>query len=268
MPAADTVWPIPLTELVGQLSGAGLEVRWIRECSRSHRLVADALIDAFLAERSAIEAELGDGTLDDLLAAHRLWRDWMATGRVRKFAIVAVKTDGHRAEGERRGAGSVQEGETFPRLERVMNIRLLAAAAVLVSAAVHLYLWFDGMREADVVGPAFMLNAVGGAVIAVLLVFWRHWIPPFLALGFGLSTLTAFVTRRDRGALRGRGVVDGVGGVDGRRRRGGCDRDGWPAPPRRTTPFAHAAQCAGPLVRRWCAPPLTRCPRGSRTSRP
>jgi hypothetical protein len=74
-----------------------------------------------------------------------------------------------------------------------MNIRLLAAAAVLVSAAVHLYLWFDGMREADVVGPAFMLNAVGGAVIALLLVGWRHWIPPFLALGFGLSTLTAFV---------------------------------------------------------------------------
>jgi hypothetical protein len=74
-----------------------------------------------------------------------------------------------------------------------MNMRLLAAAAVLVSAAVHLYLWFNGMREADVVGPAFMLNAVGGAVIALMLVGWRHWIPPFLALGFGLSTLTAFV---------------------------------------------------------------------------
>lgn len=74
-----------------------------------------------------------------------------------------------------------------------MNIRLLAAAAVLVSAAVHLYLWFEGMREADVVGPAFMLNAIGGAVIALLLVFWHHWVPPFLALGFGASTLTAFV---------------------------------------------------------------------------
>jgi hypothetical protein len=74
-----------------------------------------------------------------------------------------------------------------------MTMRVLAAVAVLVSAAVHLYLWIDGMRSVDVVGPAFLFNAVAGAVIAVLLVFWRHWIPPFLALGFGLSTLGAFL---------------------------------------------------------------------------
>jgi hypothetical protein len=75
----------------------------------------------------------------------------------------------------------------------VIVMRYLAAAAVLVSAAVHLYLWSDGMRDADVVGPAFLLNAVGGAAIAVLLVTWRHWVPAFLAVGFGLSTLTAFL---------------------------------------------------------------------------
>jgi len=74
-----------------------------------------------------------------------------------------------------------------------MTMRALAAIAVLVSAAVHLSLWFDGVRDDDVIGPAFMLNAVGGAVIAVLLLAWRHWIPPFLAVGFGLSTLAAFI---------------------------------------------------------------------------
>jgi len=74
-----------------------------------------------------------------------------------------------------------------------MAMRLLAAIAVLVSAAVHLSLWFDGVREDDVIGPAFMLNAVGGAVIAVLLLGWRHWAPPLLAVSFGLSTLAAFV---------------------------------------------------------------------------
>jgi hypothetical protein len=78
-----------------------------------------------------------------------------------------------------------------------MTTRLLtalAAVAVLVSAVVHLLLWFDGVRDQHVIGPAFLLNAVGGAVIAVLLVVWRgHWIPPFLAAGFGASTLGAFV---------------------------------------------------------------------------
>nr|WP_200948041.1 hypothetical protein [Nocardioides sp. Soil774] len=70
---------------------------------------------------------------------------------------------------------------------------MLAAVAVLVSAAVHLYLWLDFARDDAFLGPSFMLNAIGGAVIAVLLLAWRHWVPPFLALGFGLSTLLAFV---------------------------------------------------------------------------
>lgn len=74
-----------------------------------------------------------------------------------------------------------------------MTLRILAAAAVLVSAAVHLLMWFDYARDDDFLGPAFLLNAVGGAVITLLLIAWRHWVPAFLALGFGLSTLTAFV---------------------------------------------------------------------------
>lgn len=74
-----------------------------------------------------------------------------------------------------------------------MRMRILAAAGVLVSAAVHLLLWFDGFRDIDVIGPAFMLNAVAGVAIAVLLVLWRHWVPLLLTIGFGASTLGAFV---------------------------------------------------------------------------
>jgi hypothetical protein len=74
-----------------------------------------------------------------------------------------------------------------------MRTRLFASAGVLVSAGVHLYLWFDVFSDQNVVGPAFLLNAGGGLVIAVLLVTWRHWVPPLLAVGFGLSTLGAFV---------------------------------------------------------------------------
>ena len=74
-----------------------------------------------------------------------------------------------------------------------MWIRIVGAAAVLVSAAVHLYLWFNGFRDLSVIGPAFLLNAVGGAVIAVLLATWRSWVPALLTAGFGVSTLGAFI---------------------------------------------------------------------------
>jgi len=74
-----------------------------------------------------------------------------------------------------------------------MVLRVLAAVAVLVSAAMHLYLWLDGYRDIEVIGPAFMLNAVGGAVIAVLVLTWSHWLPALMTLGFGASTLGAFI---------------------------------------------------------------------------
>lgn len=74
-----------------------------------------------------------------------------------------------------------------------MGVRVLAAVAVLVSAVMHLYLWFEGYRSLEVIGPAFLLNAIGGAVIAVLVLVWAHWIPALLTFGFGASTLGAFV---------------------------------------------------------------------------
>ena len=74
-----------------------------------------------------------------------------------------------------------------------MTTRWVTAVAVLVSGAVHLKLWFDGFKDIAVIGPSFLLNAGGALVIAVLLVVWRHWLPPLMAVGFGLATLGAFV---------------------------------------------------------------------------
>ena len=73
-----------------------------------------------------------------------------------------------------------------------MKWRALGAAALVVSAADHLKLWFGGVRHQSV-GPAFLVNVVAGVVIAVLLLRWEHWVPAFLTLGFGASTLGAFV---------------------------------------------------------------------------
>jgi hypothetical protein len=54
---------------------------------------ADSLIDAFAADATDIAAGIGRCALDDLLAAHRLWSEWLASGRVRKFALVAERVE-------------------------------------------------------------------------------------------------------------------------------------------------------------------------------
>jgi SAM-dependent methyltransferase len=91
MPDADTVWLTPLRQMLTHLERAGLVVRWQRDCSRSHRAVADSLIGAFTSDATAIAALIGRPALEKLLAAHRLWSEWLREGRVRKIAIVAEK---------------------------------------------------------------------------------------------------------------------------------------------------------------------------------
>ena len=92
MPDADTVWLTPLHELLTYLERAGLVVRRQADQSQSHRAVADALIDAFATDSADIAAQIGDRALEELLAAHRLWSDWLREGRVRKLAFVVEKS--------------------------------------------------------------------------------------------------------------------------------------------------------------------------------
>jgi SAM-dependent methyltransferase len=92
MPDADTVWLTPLPEMLTCLERVGLHVRWQDDCSRAHRGVADSLADAFAADAAAIAGQIGRPALDELLAAHRLWSEWLREGRVRKIALVAEKT--------------------------------------------------------------------------------------------------------------------------------------------------------------------------------
>lgn len=91
MPDADTVWLVPLPGLVSALERAGFRVDWMEECSEAHREMADSLVDAFAADRTAVAAEIGEQAVEELLSAHRLWSRWLREGRVRKFAGVAEK---------------------------------------------------------------------------------------------------------------------------------------------------------------------------------
>jgi SAM-dependent methyltransferase len=93
MPDADTVWLTPLDEMHELLARAGLVVRWQNDWSRSHRAVAESLMDAFAADATDIAAQIGRRALDELLAAHRLWSGWLETGRVRKIALVAERRE-------------------------------------------------------------------------------------------------------------------------------------------------------------------------------
>lgn len=71
--------------------------------------------------------------------------------------------------------------------------RGLAVAGVLLSADVHFDLWYaGGFRELDTIGPLFLLNAIGGLAIGLVLLCWRHWLPALAAAGFGVATLVAF----------------------------------------------------------------------------
>jgi SAM-dependent methyltransferase len=92
MPDADTVWLTPLREMLTCLERVGLAVRRQDDCTESHRAMADSLINAFSADASDIAAQLGHRALDELVAAHRLWSDWLREGRVRKLAFVTEKT--------------------------------------------------------------------------------------------------------------------------------------------------------------------------------
>jgi SAM-dependent methyltransferase len=91
MPDADTVHLIPTEEMLALLERVGLSVAWQEDLTDAHAAVAESLTAAFTADEAEIAAEIGDRALTELLAAHRLWSEWMRAGRVRKIALIAEK---------------------------------------------------------------------------------------------------------------------------------------------------------------------------------
>jgi hypothetical protein len=88
--------------------------------------------------------------------------------------------------------------------------RGLAASGVLLSAVAHLDLWQQGFRDIHTIGPLFLLNAVGGLIIGVALVAWRHWLPAAVAVGFGATTVAAFWISVMHGLFGVKGTATGT----------------------------------------------------------
>jgi SAM-dependent methyltransferase len=91
MPAAGTVWPVELAALTDMLRYAGLAVSWRQDYSTAHHAVASALLGCYQAHSAQIAGQIGERATAELISAHELWRDWLGSGRVRKFAMVAEK---------------------------------------------------------------------------------------------------------------------------------------------------------------------------------
>jgi hypothetical protein len=77
-----------LTDLLAAVS---LTITWQEECTKFHAVTAAALLDAYRGDAGRIADRVGARGLDELVAAHELWADWLSSGRMRKFAIVAEK---------------------------------------------------------------------------------------------------------------------------------------------------------------------------------
>jgi hypothetical protein len=91
MPDADTVWLIELAEMIVLLREVGLTVTWGQQWSGSHHATATALLQWFRTDAGDIARQIGPLALTELIASHELWSDWLACGRVRKYALVAEK---------------------------------------------------------------------------------------------------------------------------------------------------------------------------------
>ncbi|KGN31728.1 hypothetical protein N802_03040 [Knoellia sinensis KCTC 19936] len=91
MPGGGTVWLQPLPDLERDLSEAGLEVTWREETTPAHLAVVDRLAVAYERNVGELAEAVGDAEAEDLVVSHRLWGDWLRSGRVRKHGVVAER---------------------------------------------------------------------------------------------------------------------------------------------------------------------------------
>ena len=70
----------------------------------------------------------------------------------------------------------------------------LGALSISVIGAVHLELWaWHGYRNVHIIGPLFLLNAIGAAGLAVLLAVRGGLLAELSGIGFAGSTLAAYL---------------------------------------------------------------------------
>ena len=74
--------------------------------------------------------------------------------------------------------------------------RIIGAGLLAAMAGIHVYLWGDGYREIATIGLLFLLNGIGGGVLALAVLFTpNRWLPLVAGLSalFTLGTLLALI---------------------------------------------------------------------------
>jgi hypothetical protein len=77
-----------------------------------------------------------------------------------------------------------------PRWLHVISIAAIVAGAGLVatSAVIHLHLWLQGYRDIHVIGPLFLVQAVAGIMLALVMIGVRRFIIVLAGAGYLAST--------------------------------------------------------------------------------
>jgi hypothetical protein len=71
--------------------------------------------------------------------------------------------------------------------------RAVAAALVIATGGIHLYLYQDGFSSVPTIGRLFLANFVVAVVLGLALLVRGRWIWSLLGAGFCLGTLVAFL---------------------------------------------------------------------------
>jgi hypothetical protein len=102
---------------------------------------------------------------------------------------MATATSDQMASFRRHGTRS-QYGPSFL---AALVLRLVCVGLLTWVAGIHLHLWTEGYRDIPTVGPLFLADAVGGFVLAAVLLAWPRPLAGLLGAGFMISTLGGLI---------------------------------------------------------------------------